>query len=125
MARNKARAATSNMAMSRQKKLDKMDVIKLTREKPKPQFNFKQGKTAGKLIFETEDLVIGYDEALSKSLNLKMERGDRIALTGPNGLGKTTLIKSVLGLTKAFAGSVELGDNLEIGYFEQIGRAHV
>lgn len=119
VARNKARAATSNMAMSRQKKLDKMDVIKLTREKPKPQFNFKQGRTAGKLIFETEDLVIGYDEALSKSLNLKMERGDRIALTGPNGLGKTTLIKSVLGLTKAFAGSVELGDNLEIGYFEQ------
>lgn len=119
VARNKARAATSNMAMSRQKKLDKMDVIKLAREKPKPQFNFKEGRTAGKLIFETEDLVIGYDEALSKSLNLKMERGDRIALTGPNGLGKTTLIKSVLGLTKAFEGSVELGDNLEIGYFEQ------
>lgn len=107
------------MAMSRQKKLDKMDLIELTREKPKPQFNFKQGKTSGKLIFEAEDLVIGYEEALSKSLNMKMERGQRIALTGPNGLGKTTLIKSVLGLTKPFSGRVELGDNLEIGYFEQ------
>lgn len=119
VARNKARAATSNMAMSRQKKLDKMDIIELTREKPKPTFNFKEGRTAGKLIFEAEDLVIGYDEALSKPLNLKMERGERIVLTGPNGLGKTTLIKSVLGLVKPFSGKVHLGDNLEIGYFEQ------
>ena len=119
VARNKARAATSNMAMSRQKKLDKMDIIELTREKPKPTFNFKEGRTAGKLIFEAEDLVIGYDEALSKPLNIKMERGERIVLTGPNGLGKTTLIKSVLGLVKPFSGKVHLGDNLEIGYFEQ------
>ncbi|OLS03241.1 ABC-F family ATP-binding cassette domain-containing protein [Tissierella creatinophila] len=119
VARNKARVATRNMAMSRQKKLDKMDIIELTREKPKPQFNFKEGRTAGKLIFETEDLVIGYDEALSKPLNLRMERGERIALTGPNGLGKTTLIKSVLGLIEPFSGKVNLGDNLEIGYFEQ------
>ena len=119
VARNKARAATSNMAMSRQKKLDKMDIIELTREKPKAYFNFKEGRTAGKMIFEAEDLVIGYDEALSKPLNLTMERGDRIALTGPNGLGKTTLIKSVLGLIKPFSGNVNLGDNLEIGYFEQ------
>lgn len=119
VAKNKARAATSNMAMSRQKKLDKMDLITLTREKPKPHFHFKEGKTAGKLIFETEDLVIGYDSALSKPLNLKMERGQRIALTGANGLGKTTLIKSVLGLIEPFQGGVHLGDNLEIGYFEQ------
>ncbi len=119
VAKNKARAATSNMAMSRQKKLDKMDIITLAREKPKPQFHFKEGKTSGKLIFETEDLVIGYDSALSKALNLKMERGQRIALTGANGLGKTTLIKSVLGLIEPFQGEVHLGDNLEIGYFEQ------
>ena len=119
VARNKARVATRNMAMSRQKKLDKMDIIELTREKPKPQFNFKEGRTAGKLIFETEDLVIGYDEPLSKPLNLRMERGQRIALIGANGLGKTTLIKSVLGLIKPYSGEVSLGDNLEIGYFEQ------
>lgn len=117
--RNKARVATRNMAMSRQKKLDKMDVIELAREKPKPQFSFKEGRTAGKLVFETNDLVIGYDEALTKPLNLMLERGQKIALTGANGLGKTTLLKSILGLIPAFSGSVELGDNLEIGYFEQ------
>ena len=50
------------MAMSRQKKLDKMDVIELAAEKPKPEFHFKQGRTPGKYIFETKDLVIGYDE---------------------------------------------------------------
>lgn len=117
--RNKARVATRNMAMSRQKKLDKMDVIELAREKPKPQFSFKEGRTAGKLIFNTKDLIIGYDEALTKPLNLMLERGQKIALTGANGLGKTTLLKSILGLIPAFSGSVELGDNLEIGYFEQ------
>lgn len=117
--RNKARVATRNMAMSRQKKLDKMDVIELAREKPKPQFSFKEGRTAGKLVFKTNDLVIGYDEALTKPLNLMLERGQKIALTGANGLGKTTLLKSILGLIPAFSGSVELGDNLEIGYFEQ------
>ena len=62
VARNKARVATRNMAMSRQKKLDKMDVIELDREKPKPEFNFKEARTPGKIIFETTDLIIGYDK---------------------------------------------------------------
>lgn len=119
VARNKARVATRNMAMSRQKKLDKMDVIELTREKPKPQFNFKEGRTAGRLIFETKDLVIGYNDPLSKPLNLIMERGQKIALIGANGLGKTTLLRSILGQIKSVSGEVELGDNLQIGYFEQ------
>lgn len=119
VARNKARVATRNMAMSRQKKLDKMEVIELTREKPKPEFNFLEGRASGKVIFETRDLVIGYDEPLSKPLNLRMERGQRIALVGANGIGKTTLLKSILGLIKPYSGEVELGDNLEIGYFEQ------
>ena len=63
VARNKARVSTRNMAMSRQKKLDKMDVIELAADKPKPEFHFKYGRTPGKLIFETKDLVIGYDRA--------------------------------------------------------------
>ena len=119
VARNKARVSTRNMAMSRQKKLDKMDVIELAAEKPKPEFLFKESRTPGRYIFQTKDLVIGYTEALSSPLNLSMERGQKIVLTGSNGIGKTTLLKSILGLIKPLSGSVELGDYLEIGYFEQ------
>ncbi len=119
VARNKARVSTRNMAMARQKKLDKMDVIELAKEKPKPEFHFLDARASGKVIFETDDLVIGYDEPLTKPLNIRMERGERIALTGANGIGKTTLLKSILGLIKPFSGSVRLGDYQEIGYFEQ------
>jgi ATPase subunit of ABC transporter with duplicated ATPase domains len=119
VARNKARVSTRNMAMSRQKKLDKMEVIELASEKPKPEFNFKLARTAGRVIFETKDLVIGYDEPLSRPLNLKMERGQKIALSGANGIGKTTLLRSILGEIKPISGSVELGEYLHIGYFEQ------
>ena len=119
VARNKARVSTRNMAMSRQKKLDKMDVIELAAEKPKPEFHFKEARTPGRYIFQTQDLVIGYEEPLSKPLNLEMERGQKIALTGANGIGKTTLLKSILGLIPPLSGSVTQGDYLSIGYFEQ------
>ena len=121
VARNKARVATRNMAMSRQKKLDKMDVIELDRDKPKPEFNFKEARTPGRYIFQTKGIVIGYDknDPLSCPLDLEMERGQKIVLTGANGIGKTTLLKSILGLIKPLEGNVELGDYLEIGYFEQ------
>lgn len=121
VARNKARVSTRNMAMSRQKKLDKMDVIELAAQRPKPEFHFRQGRTPGKYIFETEDLVIGYDEALTKPLTISLERGQKIALTGANGIGKTSLIKSILGIIPPLSGKCELGENLEIGYFEQEG----
>ena len=119
VARNKARVATRNMAMARQKKLDKMDMIELAKEKPKPEFHFLTARASGKVIFETSDLVIGYDEPLSRPLNIRMERGQRIALTGANGIGKTTLLKSILGLIPPYSGSVQRGDYQYIGYFEQ------
>ena len=119
VARNKARVATRNMAMSRQKKLDNMDMIELAAEKPKPEFHFKDARTPGRYIFTTKDLVIGYDDPLSSPLTLSMERGERIVLTGANGIGKSTLLKSILGLIKPISGEVEQGDYLEIGYFEQ------
>lgn len=119
VARNKARVSTRNMAMSRQKKLDKMDVIELAAERPKPEFHFQYGQTPGKMLFETHDLVIGYDEPLSKPLNFSMERGQKIALVGTNGIGKTTLLKSILGLIPSISGECELGEKLQLGYFEQ------
>jgi len=119
VARNKARVSTRNMAMSRQKKLDKMEVIELAKDRPKPEFHFKTARTPGRYIFQTQGLVIGYDDPLSRPLDLSMERGEKIVLTGANGIGKTTLLKSILGLIPSLEGSVELGDYLEIGYFEQ------
>ncbi|MFC5700354.1 ABC-F family ATP-binding cassette domain-containing protein [Cohnella faecalis] len=119
VARNKARVSTRNMAMSRQKKLDSMDIIELAKEKPKPEFRFKEARTSGRLIFEARNLVIGYGEPLSRSLDLKMERGQKIALVGANGIGKTTLLRSILGEIPALSGTVERGENQYIGYFEQ------
>ncbi|MBP3609125.1 MAG: ABC-F family ATP-binding cassette domain-containing protein [Lachnospiraceae bacterium] len=119
VARNKARVATRNMAMSRQKKLDKMDLIELAPERIKPEFNFKEARAAGRYIFQTEDLVIGYEEPLSTPITFSMERGDKLVLTGANGIGKTTLLKSILGLIPSISGKVTLGDYLYTGYFEQ------
>lgn len=119
VARNKARVATRNMAMSRQKKLDNMELLSKSTEKPKPEFHFQTSRTPGRVLFETKDLVIGYDEPLSSPLNLMMEKGQRIVITGSNGIGKTTLLRSLLGLIDPISGSVERDHYLEIGYFEQ------
>ncbi len=119
IARNKARVATAGMARARQKKLDKMEIIELAKEKPKPEFRFLQGKTSDKLIFQTKGLVIGYNKPLSKPLDLLLERGQKVAVVGANGIGKTTLLRSLLGEIKPLEGEVITGGNQEIGYFEQ------
>ncbi|MGO0862490.1 ATP-binding cassette domain-containing protein, partial [Clostridioides difficile] len=104
---------------SRQKQLDKMEILERPKEKIKPTFSFKDARAASKIIFETENLVLGYDEALTKPLNFQLERGKKIALKGMNGIGKSTLLKTLLGIIKPFGGDVRLGDYLEVGYFEQ------
>lgn len=119
VSRNKARIATRNMAMSRQKKLDKMELIEIPKEKIKPEFSFLNKSAPGKLIFESKNLIIGYESPLTKPLNLRMERGQRIAVIGENGMGKTSLIKTILGILKPLSGEIERGQNIEIGYFEQ------
>lgn len=119
VARNKARVATRNMASSRQKKLDSMELIELEAPKIKPVFNFLEDRVPSKLIFEAKDLVIGYEKPLSQKINLILERGKKIALIGANGIGKSTLLKSLIGIIPAISGKVELGENINIGYYEQ------
>lgn len=119
IARNKARIATTNMAKSRQKKLDKMEKIELTKEKPKPAFRFEYSRAPGKYVIEAENLVLGYDDPLTKPLTFHVERGKKIAIKGVNGLGKSTLLKTMLGLIPAFDGTVKLDYYAEPAYFEQ------
>jgi ATPase subunit of ABC transporter with duplicated ATPase domains len=117
--KNKARASTSKQAKAREKKLNKIERIEIKSENIKPHFDFKKARMSGSTIFEAENLVIGYDNPLSKSLNLKMQREQKIAIVGANGLGKSTLLKSLLGLLEPINGEINLGDYQEIGYFEQ------
>ena len=119
IARNKARVATRGMANSRQKRLDKMEVLEKPREKPKPVFQFREARTPSRFVMEAAKLVLGYDEPLTRPLDITLERGRKIAIRGVNGLGKTTLLKTLLGQIPPIAGKVHLGDNLFSGYFEQ------
>lgn len=119
ISRNKARIATANMAKSRQKKLDKMEKIELSKEKPKAYFEFPYSRATGRYVFKAKDLVIGYDNPLTSPLNFNLERGQKIAIKGVNGIGKSTLLKSLLGKIPAISGEVILDDYVETAYFEQ------
>lgn len=119
IARNKARVATRGMANSRQKMLDKMEILERPTEKPKAEFEFLTDRTPSKFLVTAKDLVIGYDSPLTKPLNFAIERGKKIAIVGTNGLGKTTLLSTIVGKIKPLSGSVELGDYISPGYFEQ------
>ncbi len=119
VARNKARVATSNMAKSRQKKLDKMDIIELSKEKPKPSFAFTSARTPGREVIVAKGLVLGYDEPLTRPVDVLVERNQKIAVRGVNGLGKSTLLKTLLGLIPPLEGTVEHDQFVEAGYFEQ------
>ncbi len=119
IARNKARVATTNLAKDRQKKLDKMDIIEIAREKIKPSFSFQTARTPAREVVAVKDLVIGYDEPLTKAHNFSIARNQKIAIRGVNGLGKSTLLNTILGAIKPVAGEVEHGQSLEVGNFKQ------
>lgn len=119
IARNKARVATRGMANSRAKRLEKMELLEKPKVHLKPSFGFKEGRTPSRFIVEAEDLVLGYNEALTKPVKVVLERGQKVAVRGVNGLGKTTLLKTLLGMIPAFDGKVERGDFLQVGYFAQ------
>ncbi|MBQ6949641.1 MAG: ABC-F family ATP-binding cassette domain-containing protein, partial [Firmicutes bacterium] len=119
IARNKARVATRGMANSRQKMLDRMEVLEKPKEKIKPTFGFQEARTPSRFIVQAENLVLGYTEPLTKPVSFTLERGQKVAIVGTNGLGKSTLLKTILGKIPALGGTAELGDFLIPGYFEQ------
>ena len=86
----------------------------------KVEFAIEQSQKSGKLVFETKDVNVSFKgEAVLKDLNVLVMRGDRIALVGPNGVGKSTLIKTLLGEYNADSGEIKRGTNLEVAYFDQ------
>ena len=119
IARNKARVATRGMANSRMKKLAKMEVLTKRAEKPKPHFQFKEDRAPSRFVLVGTNLVLGYHDPLTKQVDLKIERGEKIAIRGTNGLGKSTLLKTLLGMIPPIAGTVERGEFVSVGYFEQ------
>ncbi len=122
IARNRARVATRAMANSREKKLEKMVRVEIQSEKIKPKYNFPIGSNIGKVLFDCKNVVTGYDRPLSKPFDFTLLRGERVALCGANGIGKTTFIRSLLGEIPFYSGSVERNCALEVGYFEQLAR---
>lgn len=117
--RNKARVATRGMANSRAKRLEKIEILEKPKEYIKPKFSFKEGRTPSRFIVEAFGLEVGYDIALTRPVDFKIERNKKIAIRGVNGLGKTTLLKTILGLQKPVSGILQKGDFLEVGYFAQ------
>ncbi len=123
IARNKARVATRGMAHARQRQLDKMEILEKPQEKIKPEFNFLMARTPGRFLAEAEDLVIGYDSPLTRPVSFSIERGEKIAVSGTNGLGKTTLLRTILGEIPPYKGRISKGDYLFPGYFcQEAGR---
>ena len=119
IARNKARVATTDLAKSRQRKLDKMEIIDKAKEQIKPNFKFKEAGASGKFVISANDLVIGYDEPLSSKLNFVIERGQKVVIKGANGIGKSTLLKTLLGIIPPLSGECKLDYNIHYGYFAQ------
>lgn len=119
VAKNKARAATATLARSRQKQLDKMDRITIAPEKIKPTFVFNADRAPGKVVISAKGLVIGYDSPLTKKIDIEIERNKKIAIKGVNGLGKSTLLKTLLKIIPPIEGEIEHDQFINVGYFEQ------
>ena len=120
VAKNIVRASTTKRAQSRRKKLEKMDRIEKPKQDTKaPRIEFSASRDSGNRVIETRDLTIGYEEPIAKTINMDLRRQDAIAIVGPNGVGKTTFLKTILQQTPALSGEVILGSNVDIGYYDQ------
>ena len=117
--KNKARVATTDLAKSRQRRLDKMEIIDKAKEQIKPTFKFKECGASGRFVFTCENLVIGYNEPLSKPITLNIERGEKVLFKGSNGIGKSTLLKTLLNQIKPISGECKMDYNIHFGYFAQ------
>ncbi|WP_113927135.1 ABC-F family ATP-binding cassette domain-containing protein [Bacillus sp. P14.5] len=119
--KNIARASTTKLAQSRRKKLEKMDIMDRPQgDEKSATFSFTIDRPSGNDVLKINDLAIGYGEdVISSSLNMTMTKGDSAALVGPNGVGKSTLLKTLIQRLKPIEGSFTFGSNVSIGYYDQ------
>lgn len=121
IARNIVRASTTKRAQSRRKMLEKMELMdRPTGDDKSVSFSFQIERQSGNEVLNVSDLSIGYgSNVLSKNIQFRITRGDSIALLGPNGVGKSTLLKTIVGELPALTGSMQLGTNVTIAYYDQ------
>ncbi|WP_312114448.1 ABC-F family ATP-binding cassette domain-containing protein [Brevibacillus reuszeri] len=121
IARNIARATTTKRAQSRRKTLEKIDRMDKPIMKNKSvHFSFDVSKMSGTIVMKASHVAIGYPDAvLSSGITFELEREERVALVGPNGIGKSTLLKTIVEQLSALRGSIQFGSNVTIGYYDQ------
>ncbi|MGN7178560.1 multidrug ABC transporter ATP-binding protein [Paenibacillus sp. FSL R5-0490] len=118
--RNLARASTTKRAQSRRKQLARMDVMdRPLGDEKSASFGFDIERQSGNEVLNIHSLAIGYDEKVSENISMRLARGDSIALVGPNGIGKSTLLKTIIKKIPSFAGEIQYGSNVTIGYYDQ------
>lgn len=119
--KNIVRASTTKRAQSRRKQLEKMIKIEKPRQDDKaPRIQFSQAKESGDRVIEASDLAIGYaDEVISRQINMDLRKQEAIAIVGPNGVGKTTFLRTLIGQLAPLAGEVHYGSNVTVGYYDQ------
>lgn len=119
--RNIARASTTKRAQSRRKQLEKMERMeKPSGEEKSASFSFEIERQSGNEVLSAENITVGYDqEPIIHNIHFRITRGDSIALVGPNGIGKSTLLKAIVGTLSPQDGQFRYGSNVQIGYYDQ------
>lgn len=118
--KNLVRASTTKRAQSRRKALDKMERIKPPKHKQKVRINFTSDRPSGKEVLIAKNLTIGYpDKTMVSDIDFQVNKNDRVAIIGPNGIGKSTLLKTIMKKLEPKDGSIKYGASLDIGYYDQ------
>lgn len=118
--KNLVRASTTKRAQSRRKQLEKMERIDPPKHSGKVKINFKADRPSGKEVLIAQDLTIGYpDKTMVNNISFQVNKSDRIAIIGPNGIGKSTLLKTIMKKLAIKSGSIKYGASLDIGYYDQ------
>ncbi|MGY5435844.1 ribosomal protection-like ABC-F family protein [Staphylococcus xylosus] len=118
--KNIARASTTGMAKSRRKMLEKIERInKPMIDAKSANIQFEFDRNTGNDVFHIKNLEIGYESPITKGITFEVTKGDHIAIIGPNGIGKSTLIKTIADIQKPLNGTITTGANLKIGYYDQ------